>query len=310
MELDHTPSDIDVMRALSFHNAARIYAGIVYPRARKNEFWEEQHRANVAPPAAPEAIMLHAPTDPTRNVSGEMVNIGKALDGRSEREVPLLDDSVLNRGLELYKRYCWDEPSEDIRPSLAQFTAVMAAKAMKSMYFDAAHFAPHDTRTAKSRKHEGLIVGTDGLLCKQEQKGPPDFPTCLECMRVHECAGIMAGMFTPPSIDHFIKKMIKYDLRFGESYPLWYQQYDRWTHVQVPELLRKEMQKYDRQIDGGDWYPRITSEDGESVLDPECPYDHLLHLCTRHGTKPLVAREFHLARRQGYHEDQEARRLC
>ena len=146
IDLDCTPKDVDVSRARAFFNAARIHAGIIYPRARKNRIWQEQHDASIAPPPATEEVLLHAPTDPTRNVNGEMVNMGDTLDGRSTRLVPVLDVSVFNRGLEHYKYMCWGEPPEDIRPSLAQFSAVMEGKRMKSMYCDYANFAPHDTR--------------------------------------------------------------------------------------------------------------------------------------------------------------------
>ena len=41
IDLDCTPKDVDLSRARTFFNAARIHAGIIYPRARKNQI---QHR--------------------------------------------------------------------------------------------------------------------------------------------------------------------------------------------------------------------------------------------------------------------------
>ena len=75
----------------------------------------------------------------------------------------------------------WEEPNEKIRPSIQQFTCVLAFKEVGSMYADYGVFAPHDTGTAKHRKFEGMIIGPDGLLCRMEQKGPPDHATYDEC---------------------------------------------------------------------------------------------------------------------------------
>ena len=78
----------------------------------------------------------------------------------------MVSTSVYNRGLEYYAYAMWEEPDESIRPSIQQFACILAFKEAGSMYADYSVFAPHDTRTAKSRKSEGMIIGPDGLLCR------------------------------------------------------------------------------------------------------------------------------------------------
>ena len=75
------------------------------------------------------------------------------------------------------------------------------------MYADYSLFAHHDVRTAKSHKFEGLIVGSDGYLCKMEQKGPPDHPAYMECGGAHECSLVMAKMVSHPCIGSYYKKI-------------------------------------------------------------------------------------------------------
>ena len=137
---------------------------------------------------------------PDRNVDGDTVNLGNVIDGRRAREISLVSPAVYNRGVEYHHWACWGELEESIHPSMQQYTCVLEMKRCGAMHADYSLFAPHDVRTAKSRKFERLVVGSDGYLCKMEQKGPPDFPTYMECGGLHECAVIMAQMVTPPRI--------------------------------------------------------------------------------------------------------------
>ena len=138
------------------------------------------------------------PLNTDRNVDGEMVQLGNTIDDRKGREIPVISVSVYNRGLERYEKICYQEPPTHIRPSLNQFTCILALKAEGSMYVDLSVFAAHSQRTAKSLKLDGLILGADGRLCRVEQKGPPDHATYSEGAAVHECGVIMAEMVNPP----------------------------------------------------------------------------------------------------------------
>ena len=169
-----------------------------------------------APPPATEASadaapqhnqMVRAPKTPDRNADGDVVNLGTTIDGRKGRDITVVCEAVYYRGIEYYAYACWDEPSEDIRPSIQQSTCILELKRCGSMYADFSLMTPHNVRTSKSRRFEGLIVGSDGLLCRREQKGPPDFATYQECFAVHECGLIMAQMVGPPRIKGGSKKM-------------------------------------------------------------------------------------------------------
>ena len=131
------------------------------------------------------------------------------------REIPVISESVYNKGLEYYKYAMWEVPNEKIRPSIQQFTCVIAFKEAVSMYADYSVFAAHHMRTAKSQKFEGMIIGPDGLLCRMEQTGPPDHATYVERTAVHECSIIMAKMVSPPRIQHYLRMVAE----FAREYP-------------------------------------------------------------------------------------------
>lgn len=107
--------------------------------------------------------------------------------------------------------------------------------------------APHDVRIAKSKNFEGLVVGSDGLLCRREQKGPPDLHTYIECFAVHECFLIMAKMANPRRIGGYYKKQKKLAKHNGTCWALQHQTDDRWRHEQLHDLHRRESKKYDRR---------------------------------------------------------------
>ena len=132
---------------------------------------------------------------------------------------------------------------------------------------------PHDVRTAKSRRFEGLVVGSDGLLCRREQKGPPDFSTYKECFAVHECAFIMAKMVSPPRISGYYKKMKRLATHYPTCWALQYQADDRWRHEQILELRRKESRRRNKRVLQGYW-PGFSCE--ESEFHPDYPFYHLL----------------------------------
>ena len=145
-------------------------------------------------------------------------------------------------------------------------------KSCGSMYADYSLFAPHDVRTAKSRKFEGLIVGSDGYLCT-EQKGLPDHPTYMACGGVHKCSLIMAEMVSPPRIASYYKKISTVSKNYGSCWALLYQQDDRWRFEQIPELYRKQQAKYDRYVAR---YGSPSFSDEASQFDPQYPFDRLL----------------------------------
>ena len=126
IDLGCVPTAIDLGRARAFHNAARIQAKFVYSRERSNELWLESHSAATAPTAAaPANIQFYKePLNPDRSVDGDVVNLGYTIDGRKGREIPVISESVYNRGLEYYKYAMWEEPNEKIRPSIQQFTCL------------------------------------------------------------------------------------------------------------------------------------------------------------------------------------------
>ena len=110
--LDVVPTAIDLGRARAFCNAARIHSKIVYTRDRSNELWLESHKAATAPTkaAAPASFQLPCePLNPDRNVDGDMVNLGNAVDGRKGREIAVVSTSVYNRGVEYYAYAMWED---------------------------------------------------------------------------------------------------------------------------------------------------------------------------------------------------------
>lgn len=133
------------------------------------------------------------------------------------------------------------------------------------MYADYSLLPPHDVRAAMSKRFEGLVVGTDGLLCRREQRGPPDFHTYTECFTVHECSLIMAEMVSPPRIGGYYKKMKDLAKNYGTCWALQYQADDRWRHEQTPELRCNESKKYDKRVLNGYW-PESAGD--ESEFDP------------------------------------------
>ena len=116
------------------------------------------------------------------------------------------------------------------------------------MYADYSVFAPHDVRTAKSRKFEGMTVGADGHLCRMEQKGPPDHSTYAECGAVHQCSLIMAQMVSPPRIYNNLRMVAQPAHDYLECWPLLYQIDDRWRYEPFPQLLRKLQAQSDKHI--------------------------------------------------------------
>ena len=141
------------------------------------------------------------------------------------------------------------------------------------MYADYSLLAPHDVRAAKSRKFEGMIVGSDGHLCRMEQKRPPDHPAYAERAGVHGCSLLMAQMVSPPCIGAYLRMIARLSRDYYSCWPLLYQQCDRWRFEQVPQLLRKQQAKYDRYITR---YGSPPFSDEESYFDPDYPFDHLL----------------------------------
>lgn len=268
---------ISNLSARTFYNAARIHAKIIYSRDHCNELWLESHKAATAPPsssAPPTVHMIRPPMSPDRNVDGDMVNLGSVIDGRKGRETTVAAPAIYNKGLEWYTYACWDEPGECSRPSIQQYTCVLELKCCGSMYADYSLFAPHDVRTAKSRNFEGLVVGSDGYLCKNMYKGPPGSPTYMECGSVHECSLIMAKMITPARIAGYFKKMSKLSENYCACWALQYQRDDRLRHEQLPELYRKEYARYDRRVARYGTHGGYGDE--ESQFGPDYPLDHLL----------------------------------
>ena len=143
-----------------------------------------------------------------------------------------------------------------------------------SCYADYSLIAPHDTRTQRSKRFEGLALGTDGFLCKMEQKGPPDWITFVERFEVHKCGLIMADMVSPPRIAEFLKMLTTLNNRYPECWPLLYQQIDRWMHEEMTELMRKESGTYEWKVKKG---KDVWSHE-ESSFDPDYPFDHLFWL--------------------------------
>ena len=142
-----------------------------------------------------------------------------------------------------------------------------------SMYADYSLYAPHDVRTAKSRRFDGMIVGSDGLLCRMEQKGPPDHSTYAECAGVHECSLIMAQMVSPPRIGSYLKMISRLSRDYSSCWPFLYQQCDRWRFDQAPQLMRKQQAQYDRHVTR---YGTPPFSEEESYFDLEYPFDLLL----------------------------------
>ena len=175
-----------------------------------------------------------------------MVNLGNVIDGRKSREIPVASSDVYNRGMEWYARACWEEPDEAIRPSIGQYTCILEMMRCGSAYADLSLLAPHDVRTAKPRKFEGLMVGADDMPCRMEQRGPPDHPTYAECAAVHECGLIMAKLVSPSRIGQYLKMIAVFARDYPSCWALLYQQDDRWRFEQMSQLLRKEQAKHDR----------------------------------------------------------------
>ena len=68
----------------------------------------------------------------------------------------------------------------------------------------------------RSKRFEGLAIGTDGYLCKMEQKGPPDWITFVLCFNVHRAGLIMADMVSPPRIGAFLTMLTLLNTRYPE----------------------------------------------------------------------------------------------
>ena len=63
----------------------------------------------------------------------------------------------------------------------------------------------------------GLIVGPDGIMIMQEQKGPPDYPHWYACWIVFQMGMIMVDACIPPWLIAYAKMICEFASLYGPS---------------------------------------------------------------------------------------------
>ena len=285
IELECTPSPIDLGKARAFHHAARLLSSAVVSRDQTQRRADEAAAAQIALALAaqPPAPTIETPSRYNNILEGEYCNMGQVMGGRKNREIKLCPTKVFDKGLETYKwqNYGIDAPLED-RPSQRQFTCVVALQEEDPPNYSAdfATFCPGDARTQKSKECEGLILNKKGQLAVAVQKGPPDFPTFLSCMDMHHVSLRMTGCVSPPRLTQLRNFMIEMNARYPDWYPLLYQCWDRWMFEMLPEWHRLQRQKWDKRAARG-VYQRVEDVDDDSVFNYDYPLDHLIYMTVK-----------------------------
>ena len=172
--------------------------------------------------------------------TGDMVNLSTTVDPHKNREVPLCLQDVYNRGLENWRRlvgYGVKGPPPSIRPSMAQYTGFLEVFFnCKSLYVDIKLMAPHDIRTNRSFKLQGITTDKQGRIRQEPREcyGTPTLMEYLECFNVYACCCIMSGALVPPRLDAWIEKQTMYNAKYPQCWPFQYQLADRYCHGMLP----------------------------------------------------------------------------
>ena len=153
---------------------------------------------------------------------------------------------------------------------------------MGCIYVDFSICAPWDTRTNRSKKWKGLVVGADNKFHEEECKGPPDFACWTQCFKLWECMCIMAEVMLPPRITAYFKMAKSMADKHRGVYPYWYQQEDRFRHEVIPDIKRLQIRLYDEAITEFSttnvWTP-VRSEG--STFNPDDPWNHIMLLAVK-----------------------------
>ena len=89
----------------------------------------------------------------------------------------------------------------------------------------------------------------------------------------------MAKVVLPPRLSAYYRKQKLIHIRYGDCWPLHYQQEDRYRHEEWPEIHRKKANKYDKKAAAfakmGWMSMPPTGEDSEYESDD--PFNHILY---------------------------------
>lgn len=295
--LDVTPAAATLARAQTAHHAARIHSRIEWSREAIVELepfeTEQTTNANtIAAPAAPpvndhpsidpltgwvdyNSVGLWKPSDPLHGDG--TVRLNTTGDSSKIREIPIIADDAYIRGLEWYARHKYIEPPMEIKTSIHQSTAVLELLRNRSMYVDLGLLKRHDIRTARTNRWTDHIL-QNGAIVWAEIHSPAGPASWDGGWGVLEWAMLMANKVFPLLIEPYGNKFRKHVHQHIGCYGLAYQQDDRLRHEWVPELLRLETNTCNRRVAAA-WWPGLT--DHVSVLDPNEPWGHILHMMVR-----------------------------
>ena len=117
----------------------------------------------------------------------------------------------------------------------------------------------------------GLAIGTDGLLYRDEFKGPPTFAHWDACFKVLMCALIMMNSVDPPHLIAYRDLISEYVTTFGETcWAVIYQADFRFRREYMEEIRRNQSQRLNVFI-------RLNHQ---SLFDPARPWNHCFALAT------------------------------
>ena len=98
-----------------------------------------------------------------------------------------------------------------------------------------------------------VLIGADGRQYEQEVRGPPEFPTLLQCYRVLAATLAISGEVIPPVRRHIVDMQERFHILCPNCWALEYQADDRFQHEKFPDILRTDSARYDRMISRGWW---------------------------------------------------------
>ena len=137
---------------------------------------------------------------------------------------------------------------------------------------DFALWGSFHTRTAKSFRCRGHILGPGGSLIEQELKGPPSFDHWSPSWDVFQCGMISADACIPPWLIAYRAMVRGFAIMFGEKcWPLLYQSDVRVRLEELPEILYRETRKLEASISNGTWKAGVG-------LDMSRPWNHCFSL--------------------------------
>ena len=195
--------------------------------------------------------------------------MSEVVDLARKDEPKLLEQSDIDKFYIEYKRWCHEDPPWEEDPTAEQITGVDALlKDRLPPYVDLSVFGPYGQRIQRNMKLMSLQINHDDELVRVEIKGPPTVARWELCMRVFATTMIGLGAMTPPTINGYIKLIVRYASRYGPScWGLIYQTDVRFRREWCERLRRLEASKLIQATNAGGVYPYDPKQPWEQVYN-------------------------------------------